>query len=215
MKHSSSMQPATKKGGSRGRLAMSVALVGALLGALVLSLAACRGEPGDSNAKSAPSSTAPTAPRDAYDLAEMDFKTPPAVLSTVRYTGPFAAGDALGSSSGAIVEFMIPEAGSYVMVAATYDHGVVERAAANGDVVVYCEVTGPLDAPRLKEATRRVPGVKRQSVRVSAQPAALSFAFDPKLQSPQTAVHAAQRCISPSTRLTIVRVLAAEPRARL
>ncbi len=97
-------------------------------------------------------------------------------------------------------------------VAATYDHGVVERAAASGDVMVFCEVSGPLDAPRLKEATRRVRGVKPHSVRVSAQPAALSFAFDPKLQSAQTAVHAAQRGISPSTRLTIVRVLAAGPK---
>jgi hypothetical protein len=100
-------------------------------------------------------------------------------------------------------------------VAATYDHGVVVRAAASGDVMVFCEVTGPLDTPRLKEAVRRVRGVKPQSVRVSAQPAALSFAVDPKLQSPQTAVLAAQRGISPGTRLTIVRVGGAEPRARL
>ena len=56
-------------------------------------------------------------------------------------------------------------------VAATYDHAVVERAAASGDVMVFCEVTGPLDAQHLKQAMRRVHGVRPQSVRVSAQPA--------------------------------------------
>ena len=93
-------------------------------------------------------------------------------------------------------------------VAATYDHGVVTRAAAGGDVMVFCEVIGPLDVPRLKAAAQRVRGIKAQSVRVSTQPAALSFAVDPKLRSPQAAVDAAQRGVSPAVRLTIVRLLA-------
>jgi hypothetical protein len=91
-------------------------------------------------------------------------------------------------------------------IAATYDHGVVERAAANGDVMVFCEVAGPLDARRLAQAVRRVQGVKPQSVRVSAQPAALSFAVDPAAHSPQAAVAAAQRSLAAGTRLTIVRL---------
>ena len=91
-------------------------------------------------------------------------------------------------------------------IAATYDHGVVEQAAANGDVMVFCEVTGSLDAQRLKQVVRRVHGVKPQSVRVSAQPAALSFAVDPRAHSPRAAVDAAQRSLAPGTRLTIVRL---------
>ena len=91
-------------------------------------------------------------------------------------------------------------------IAAAYDHGVVERAAASGDVMVFCEVTGSLDAQRLKQAVRRVHGVKPQSVRVSTQPAALSFAVDPRARSPQAAVEAAQRSLAPGTRLTIVRL---------
>lgn len=98
-------------------------------------------------------------------------------------------------------------------VAATYDHGVVERAAASGDVIVFCELTGPLDAAQLKRAVRRMRGVEPQSVRVSMQPAALSFAVDPKLQSPQAAIDAVQRGIAPGTHLRVVRLLAAEPRA--
>lgn len=91
-------------------------------------------------------------------------------------------------------------------IAATYDHGVVQQAVANGDVMVFCEVAGSLDAQRLRQAVRHVRGVKRQSVRVSAQPPALSFAVDPSVRSPQAAVDAAQRSLAPGTRLTIVRL---------
>ena len=89
-------------------------------------------------------------------------------------------------------------------IAATYDHGVVEQAVANGDVIVFCEITGSLDAQRLMQTTRRVHGIKPKSVRVSAQPPALSFAVDPNVRSPQAAVDAAQRSLTPGTRLTIV-----------
>jgi hypothetical protein len=93
-------------------------------------------------------------------------------------------------------------------IAATYDHAVVERAAATGGVVVFCAITGPLDAQRLTHAVRRVRGVEPRSVRVSTQPAALSFAVDPKVRSPQAAVEAAQRSLTPGTRVTIVRLQA-------
>ncbi|NRF67299.1 hypothetical protein HLB44_09915 [Aquincola sp. S2] len=91
-------------------------------------------------------------------------------------------------------------------VAATYDHGVVSRAAASGDVMVFCEVTGPLDARRLKEVVRRVRGVKAQSVRISVQPATMSFAVDPGVRSPQAAVQEAQRGLTSGTRLAIVQL---------
>jgi hypothetical protein len=91
-------------------------------------------------------------------------------------------------------------------IAATYDHGVVERAAASGDVMVFCEVTGALDVQRLRAAVQRVRGVAPQSVRVSAQPAAMSFALDPRVLSPRGAVQAAQRSMALGTRLSIVRL---------
>jgi hypothetical protein len=92
-------------------------------------------------------------------------------------------------------------------VAATYDHAVVRQAAASGDVMVFCEVGGPLDAARLKAVARSVRGVRPRSVRVSAEPAALSFAIEPKFQSPQAAVDLMQRAAAPGTRLTIVRLM--------
>ncbi len=92
-------------------------------------------------------------------------------------------------------------------VAATYDHAVVRHAAASGDVMVFCAVGGPLDAARLKAAVRGVRGIRPRSVRVSAQPAALSFAFEPTFQSPQAAVERIQRAAAPGTRLTIVRLM--------
>lgn len=96
-------------------------------------------------------------------------------------------------------------------VAATYDHQVVQRAAARGDAVVFCEVAGAVDKQRLRQTAQRVRGVKADSVRTSAQPAALSFALDPSTQSPQAAVEAAQRGLPAGTRLTIVRVLESPP----
>jgi hypothetical protein len=92
-------------------------------------------------------------------------------------------------------------------VAATYDHAVIRHAAASGDVVVFCAVRGPLDAVRLKAAASSVRGVRARSVRVSAELAALSFAIEPKFQSPQAAVDLVQRALAPGTRLTIVRLM--------
>jgi hypothetical protein len=96
-------------------------------------------------------------------------------------------------------------------VAAAYDHAVVKRAAARGDVVVFCEIggalAGPLDAAHVKAAARAAPGVMPRSVRVSVQPAALSFAVDPRVQSPQAAILAVQRALGADTRLTIVQLL--------
>jgi len=98
-------------------------------------------------------------------------------------------------------------------VAATYDHALVRQAAARGDVMVFCEVRGPVDASRLKAAALGVHGVRPHSVRVSAQPAALSFALDPTLQSAQAAVERMRRAAGPGTRLAIVQVLPSAARA--
>jgi hypothetical protein len=66
--------------------------------ALLLSLAACRdGEPATARRCRRLRLSAPTAAAspDLYDLLEMDFKAPAAVLTNERHTGAFAAGDAL------------------------------------------------------------------------------------------------------------------------
>jgi hypothetical protein len=94
-------------------------------------------------------------------------------------------------------------------VAATYDHAVMQRAVATGRVVVFCEVGGQLDARALKKAAGRVQGLDRASVRVSAQPAAMSFALDEARQSRRSAVAAIERAAPPGTRLAIVRVIGA------
>lgn len=117
-------------------------------------------------------------------------------LVTTIGAGLVALAPVAGQACGACVEDK---------VAATYDHSVVLRAAARGDVMVYCAVVGPLDQRRLAEAVRRVRGVKADSVRTSAQPAALSFAVDRARQSPEAAVEAAQRGLQSGTRLTILR----------
>ncbi len=90
-------------------------------------------------------------------------------------------------------------------VAATYDHGVVVRAAAGGEVIVFCAISGRFDAARLKTAASRVRGIRPASVRVSIEPAALSFAVDPKRSSARAAVDSARRAMAPGVGLTVVR----------
>ena len=66
--------------------------------ALALLTLGCQGRtPGEVAAPQPPSSApvAVVAAADPYDTAKMDFKTPPAVLSPERHTGPFSAGSAL------------------------------------------------------------------------------------------------------------------------
>jgi hypothetical protein len=92
-------------------------------------------------------------------------------------------------------------------IAATYDYAQVQRAAAAGRAVVYCEVAGPWDAARLQAAARKVRGLDAQSLRLSREPAALSFALDTKKQSPQAAVLALQVAAPAGTRIGIVRVV--------
>ena len=94
-------------------------------------------------------------------------------------------------------------------VAATYDHAVVQRAAAQGKVMVFCEVNGGLDARRIRNAAREVRGLDSSSLRLSREPSALSFALDPAQQSPQSAVLAIQRAVPAGIRLKIVQLIAA------
>ena len=116
-------------------------------------------------------------------------------LATALAAGLASLTPATGHACGACAEDKI---------AATYDHLVVKRAAAAGDVMVFCEVAGSFDSHRLTQAARRVAGIRAQSLRISTQPAALSFAIDPARQSPQAAVAAMQRGLGAGTRLTIM-----------
>lgn len=99
-------------------------------------------------------------------------------------------------------------------VAATYDHAVVQRAAAKGHVVVFCRLQGAVDVQRIKAAARGVSGLAVASVRVSAQPPAISFALDTARQSPQAAAAALQQAL-PGMRLTVIRQLDAARTAAL
>jgi uncharacterized protein (DUF2236 family) len=70
-------------------------------------------------------------------------------------------------------------------IAATYDHGVIARAEASGQNVLFVAVRGKdVAAPRSEAAIRgalaAVAGVDRASVRYSVFPAAASFAWNPK-----------------------------------
>jgi hypothetical protein len=90
-------------------------------------------------------------------------------------------------------------------IAATYDHAVVQRAAHSHHVLVYCAVQGAFEPAQLAAATRRVRGVDPGSVRVSREPAALSFALDTRRQP----VDAALRSLASAHRaggIVLVRV---------
>ena len=67
-------------------------------------------------------------------------------------------------------------------IAATYDHAVVQRAAHAKHAMVYCAVQGAFEPAQLAAAARRLRGVDGASVRVSREPAALSFALDTRRQ---------------------------------
>lgn len=92
-------------------------------------------------------------------------------------------------------------------VAATYDHALLQRAARQGRVMVFCEVAGPWDAARLKAAARRTPGIDPGSLRFSRELSAMSFALDTRRQSAQGAALAIQRGAQDGTRVKIVQVM--------
>lgn len=94
-------------------------------------------------------------------------------------------------------------------IAATYDHAVVQGAAARGRVIVFCELSGSIDPSRVRKAAAGIRGLDRASVRISANPGALSFALDPARQSPRAAVAGLQRQM-PATRVAILRLMPAK-----
>lgn len=91
-------------------------------------------------------------------------------------------------------------------VAATYDYAVIQRARANGDVVVFCDIRGSVAPDRLRAAARVVKGLDVASVRISREPPALSFALDSARQSPEEAAAALERA-APGAHVNIVRLI--------
>lgn len=70
-------------------------------------------------------------------------------------------------------------------VAATYDYGVVARAEAAGQKVMFVAVSGrdaggPRGEAAVRKALAAVPGIDRASIRYSAFPTAVSFAWNSK-----------------------------------
>ena len=97
-------------------------------------------------------------------------------------------------------------------VAATYDHAVVERAAARGLVVVFASIdtrrSPQAASDGVKAAAVRVRGVDRSTVRGAIAPLAISFALDPRVQAPAAALAAIEKAAGqPGLRLTLLRVV--------
>ena len=95
-------------------------------------------------------------------------------------------------------------------VAVTYDHAVVRQALARHHVVVFTAIAGDANpgtlARRAKAAAVRAPGVARDSVRAATAPAALSFAVDPGIAAPETAIAAIERSAS-GVKLAVLRIV--------
>ena len=98
-------------------------------------------------------------------------------------------------------------------VAATYDHAIVMKAAVKKQLVVFGAVDGAnVNAARVSErivaASVDVKGVQRGTTLTSVEPAAFSFALDPRAQTPEAAIADLQRRLDmPGLRLTFIRVM--------
>ena len=124
----------------------------------------------------------------------------------ILWTGVLAGGialvPALAQACGACIEDK---------VAATYDHAIVTHAAARGQRVVFGAIDGAVEPQRVRERIRRsaakVKGLQRGSLHVSAEPAAFSFALDPRAQTPEAATQDLERRLAmPGLHLTVIRV---------
>ena len=96
-------------------------------------------------------------------------------------------------------------------VAATYDHGVVERARQRGHVMVFVEVNGDAKSEDLVRDVRRkvleLRGIDRGSVRVSDFPATVSFALDPQVRSPVEVVATLEKSARGRFRIELLKTI--------
>jgi len=185
--HSSSMQTAPDRtAGPRRRLVTCAALSATL----VLSLVGCGGgKPGERAAAPSPSSAASVTAggRDLYDLLEMDFKTPAAMLTNERHTGAFATGDSL--NMGAVLKPLAPGTVREIRLDTTHKiieiaPGVKFSAWTFGDTVpgpvVRARVGDRIKFTMSNRSDEPVPGV-----RMTAAPMMHSMDFHSAMVSPQ------------------------------
>jgi len=96
-------------------------------------------------------------------------------------------------------------------IAATYDHAVIDRAAARHHQVVFVAIDGPVSAAeisrRVGAAASRVRGVVIGTLRTSLSPPAFSFALD-GTKRPEVAVSDFRKAVGDrDTRLTLLRIM--------
>lgn len=92
-------------------------------------------------------------------------------------------------------------------MAATYDDATVRRSLAQGRLVVFFDVKGALEAADLQRTARAVAGVQGDTVRVSVQPMALSFAIDPRVQTPERAQRHLASLLGAPSEVRLIRTL--------
>jgi hypothetical protein len=95
-------------------------------------------------------------------------------------------------------------------VATAYDHAVVSSALARRRVVVFAEVSGA-SSEAAGRAAAGVNGIDRSSVRSAVSPAVVSFALDPGVRGPESALAAVQARAGPSARMTLLKILKTAP----
>src|SRR4029077_5540081 len=126
-------------------------------------------------------------PVDRYDVSKMDFKTPPAVLSNERHTGPFAQGNALNMD--ATIKPLDPAPVKEIRLDTTHKiieiaPGVKFSAWTFGDQVpgpaVRARVGDRIKFTMTNRSDEPVPGV-----RLTAAPMMHSMDFHAAMVSPQ------------------------------
>jgi len=169
-----------------GPLHCSLAFVSFACVAL-LSLVACGGGTHTEGAASSASAASAVSANDPYDFAKMDFKTPPAVLSNERHTGPFAVGDALNMD--AMLKPLVPGTVKEIRLDTTHKiieiaPGVKFSAWTFGDSVpgpaVRARVGDRIKFTMTNRSDETAPGV-----RLSAAPMMHSMDFHSAMVSPQ------------------------------
>jgi hypothetical protein len=97
-------------------------------------------------------------------------------------------------------------------MAATYDHAVITLAFNRGHAVVFADMldvaSSSADQTRkIIQAVEAAPGVDRGSVRVSYNPAAISFAFDERRADAQKVLVAAESALKSGVHFSLIRAV--------
>jgi nitrite reductase (NO-forming) len=172
----------------QGQLSRSSIALTILCGAVLIFGAACTEEKADPPAP--PPATAAASSMvtsDRYDASKMDFKSPPAVLSTERHTGPFAQGSALNMTAD--IKPLDPATTKEIRLDTTHKiielaPGVKFSAWTFGDQVpgpaIRARVGDHIKVTMTNRSDEPVPGV-----RMTAAPMMHSMDFHAAMVSPQ------------------------------